>query len=743
MSGVTRLDRREFLGGLFSAGALVLVSPLEVEAAGLPAFAPSVYLGVEPDGTVVIVTHRSEMGTGIRTALPMVAADELGADWKRVRVEQGLGDEKYGSQNTDGSCSIRDFYDAFRVAGATARVMLERAAAEQWKAPLSECSARDHEVVHLPSGKKLAFGPLVAAASKLPVPAAKDLKLKPESEFKYIGKGVPVVDQSGIVRGQGTFGYDAKMPGMLYASIERPPVVGGGVKSFDAAAAKAVAGVKDAVSLPTFEKPYGFKQLGGVAVLAENTWAAMEGRKRLKVEWTGGENEGFESDAFRQQLSKTVRSAQKVVRHKGDVDKAFASSAKTHEAEYYVPLLSHAPMEPPSAVAEFKNGKVTAWTATQDPQAVQEGVSKALGIDKKDVICHVTLLGGGFGRKSKPDYVVEAALLSKQTGRPVKVSWSRQDDIKFDYYHACSSVYMKAGLNAAGRPEAWLQRVASPSLMNLFAPDVTEVSPLELGLGFTDLPFEIPNMRFESGPSKAHVRIGWLRSVNNIQHAFAIHSFADELAHLAGKDPVQYGLDLIGPGRKVDFSGQGFEHFNYGQKEDKFPFDTARLRRVIEVVAEKSGWAKNKSAPGHAWGFAAHRSFLCYVATVVEVTVDKTGKLSIPTVHFAIDPGQVIHPDRVISQFEGAATFGVSAAMMGEITAAGGKVKQANFNNYPVARINEAPKQVYVHIVPSKEPPGGAGEPGVPPMAPALANAIFAATGKRIRELPLKKTKLV
>ncbi|QOY91855.1 xanthine dehydrogenase family protein molybdopterin-binding subunit [Paludibaculum fermentans] len=742
MSAVYRLDRREFLGGLFSAGALVLAAPMAVEGA-VPAFMPTVYLGVEPDGTVVIVAHRSEMGTGIRTSLPMVAADELGADWKRVRIEQALGDEKYGSQNTDGSCSIRDFYDALRDAGATARMMLERAAAAQWQVPLNECSAVDHEIVHRASGKKAGFGALVAAAAKQPVPAKADLKLKPASEFKYIGKGVPMADQNDIVRGKGTFGYDAKMPGMLYASIERPPVVGGSVKSFDGTAAKAVKGVKDAIVLPTFQKPYGYKQLGGVAVLADNTWAAMEGRKKLQVEWNGGENESFDSDAFRKKMSETVRSPQKAARNKGDVEKAFASAAKTHEAEYYTPLLSHAPMEPPAAVAEFKDGKVTAWAATQNPQAVQEAVSEAMGIPKTDVLCHVTLLGGGFGRKSKPDYVVEAALLSKQVGRPVKVSWTRQDDIKFDYYHACASIYMKAGLNAQGRPDAWLQRVAAPSLMNLYQKDTLELSPLELGLGFIDVPFDIANLRVENGPAAAHVRIGWLRSVNNIQHAFAIHSFVDELAHLAGRDTVDYTMDLIGPARRVDFSGQGFQHANYGQKEDKFPFDTARLRRVIEVAAEKSGWSKNKSAPGHAWGFAAHRSFLCYVATVVEVKVDKDGKLTIPTVHYAIDPGQVIHPDRVISQFQGAAVFGTSGALLGEITATGGKVKQANFNNYPVARMNEAPQQVHVHIVPSNEPPGGVGEPGVPTIAPALANAIFAATGKRIRELPLKKTKLV
>lgn len=741
MSPVTLVERREFLQGLFSASALVLASPLAPAAVPAVQFMPTVYLGIEPDGAVVIVAHRSEMGTGIRTSLPMVAADELGADWKRVKIAQALGDEKYGSQNTDGSCSIRDFYDALRGAGATARMMLERAAAQQWSVPLNECAARNHEIVHTASGRKLAFGSLVASAARLPVPKQNELKLKPASEFTLIGKGVPVTDQKDIVMGKGTFGYDAKMPNMLYASVERPPVVGGSVKSADVSQAKSVRGVVDTVQLDTFQKPYGFKQLGGVAVLADNTWAAMEGRKRLKIEWTGGENESFESEAYRQKLSATVRQPGKVVRAKGDVDKAFAGAPKIHEAEYYTPLLSHAPMEPPAAVAEFKDNQVTVWTATQNPQAVQEAISGAMGIPKTAVHCHVTLLGGGFGRKSKPDYAVEAALLSKKTGRPVKVSWTRQDDIKFDYYHGCASVYLKAALDAKGKPTAWLQRVAGPSLMNLFAPDVVELGDLELGLGFTDLPFEVPNLRAEVGKAAAHVRIGWLRSVNNIQHAFAIHSFADELARQAGQDPVEYALGLIGQGRKIDFAGQGFKHWNYGQPEAKFPYDTARLRRVIETVAEKSGWARQKSSGSQGWGFAAHRSFLCYVATVVEVRIDK-GKITIPTVHFAIDPGQVIHPDRVISQFEGAAVFGAGAAMMGEITAAAGRVKQANFNNYNIARIGDAPRKVHVHIVPSNEPPGGVGEPGVPPMAPAIANAVFAATGKRMRELPFRKTKL-
>lgn len=742
MSRVELITRRAFMGNMFSAGALILaarVLPLEAFAASkaeTAAWSPSVYLGLETDGTVIIVAHRSEMGTGIRSVLPTVLADELDADWKRVKIEQALGDAKYGSQNTDGSCSIRDFYDAMRDAGASARLMLERAAAEKWGAPASECKVENHKVVHAASKREIGFGELAALAAKQAVPKKEELKYKSSAEYRYIGKDVPIIDREDICSGKGVFGIDAQMPGMLYASIERSPVIGGKMKSYDDKEARKVRGVQQTVVLEGFTPPYGFKPLGGVAVLANSTWSAMKGREKLVVEWESGTNASYDSVQYKNELLETVRKPQKAARTIGDVDAEFAKGGKTHEAEYYLPHLSHAPMEPPAAVAHFTDGKVIVHAATQNPQAVQDTVAAALGINKKDVECHVTLLGGGFGRKSKPDYVAEAALLSKASGKPVKVTWSREDDIRFDYYHSVAAMYLKAAVDDKGKPTAWLQRCAFPSIGAMFNPATNTGQAFELGMGWTNLPFDIPNHRAENGPAVAHVRIGWLRSVANVYHAFGIHSFVDELAQLAKRDSVEYLLDVLGSPRKIDLGQRG-------AMAQKYPLDTGRLRNVIEVAAERSGWAKKKPGKGRALGIAAHWSFLTYVATVVEVEVDNTGKVRIPRIDFAIDAGKVINPDRVKSQFEGAGVFGASIALMGEITVANGQIQQSNFHNYPVARMNEAPIEAHVHIVPSDAPPAGVGEPGVPPVPPAICNAISAATGKRIRDLPIRKHKLV
>jgi isoquinoline 1-oxidoreductase beta subunit len=391
-------------------------------------------------------------------------------------------------------------------------------------------------------------------------------------------------------------------------------------------------------------------------------------------------------------------------------------------------------MEPVAAVAEYKDGKVVCHANTQNPQAVQDTVAQALGIDKKNVECHVTLLGGGFGRKSKPDYVAEAALLSKAVGKPVKVTWSREDDIRFDYYHTVAAMYLKAAIGEKGKPTAWLQRVAYPSIGTTFNPAATHAEPFEMMMGWNDVPFDIPNHRAENGPAKNHVRIGWLRSVANIYQAFAIHSFLDELAILAKRDSVDYLLDMLGKPRIVTLDK---EYINHGKSQDQYPLDIGRMRNVIDLAAEKSGWAKKRPVAGRALGIAAHRSFLTYVAAAVEVEVDKTGRVSIPRMDIAVDAGTIINPDRVRSQFEGAGVFGASIALMSGITAKNGVIEQSNFHDYRVARINEAPRQVNVHIVNSTAPPAGVGEPGVPPVIPAICNAIAAATGKRIRELPV------
>jgi isoquinoline 1-oxidoreductase beta subunit len=619
-----------------------------------------------------------------------------------------------------------------RQAGATARMMLESAAASKWGVPPAECQAKNHEVVHAKSAQKLSFGDLVPLAMHQPVPAKEQLKFKSPAEYRYVGKNVPIADLDGILHGRATFGMDARMPGMVYASIERPPVFGGKLKRYDDGEARKVAGVSKTLTVPAFQPPYGFQAVGGVAVIADNTWAAMQGRKKLKVEWDLGPNAVHDSATYRKTLQETARRTCKVVRNDGDVDSAFAKAAKVHEAEYYVPYLAHASMEPPVAVAEFKGGKVTAWAPTQNPQAVQETVAKAVGLKPEDVTCHVTLLGGGFGRKSKPDYVAEAAILSKQLGKPVKVVWTREDDIRFDFYHAVAAMYIKAATDNKGRPTAWLQRSVFPPIGS--QDDVSaRYGTFELDMGWTDVPYEVPHFRAECGPAEAQVRIGWLRSVANIPHAFAVQSFTDELAAAAGRDRVEYLIDVLGKPRKIDRRPP-----KERKGPDPYALDIARMHRVIEIAAEQSGWSKKQAGNGRALGVAVHRSFLTYVAAVVELEVHQ-GNVRIPRVDIALDAGKVVHPDRVRAQLEGASVFGTSLALMGEITAAEGRIQQSNFNNYPVARIHETPFETHVHIVPSDAPPAGVGEPGVPPMAPAICNAIFAATGRRIRDLPIKK----
>ena len=749
MSAIENVSRRRFLtGGIVAAGALVLgvrYYPKFSSGNKLPhgtnadhaTLHPSVYLGIDPDGTVWIVAHRSEMGTTSRTTLPLVVADELDADWKRVKIEQAIGDNRYGDQNTDGSHSIRSYYDAMREAGAAARFMLIQAAAQRWGVPAQECETDLHVVVHRSTNRRAGYGELATAAARLPVPKREELKLKPKSAWRYIGKGEVSYDLEALVTGKAVYGMDARLDGMVYASVERPPVLGGKVKSYDDKEPLKVAGVRQIIPIDPFQQAPGFQPLGGIAVIADNTWAAFQGRKKLRISWDNGPNETYNSDAYKNELRATSHNACKVVRNVGDADAVFAKGQKAHEADYYVPLLAHAAMEPLVALAEFKDGKATLWAPTQNPQAVQDIVSKELGIAKEDVICHVTLLGGGFGRKSKPDYVAEAAVLSKKMGRPVKVVWTREDDIKFDYYNAVASMYMKAALGANGKPAAWLQRSVFPPIPSIFDVNAVYGDPAHLQQGWTDIPYDLPNLRIENGPAKAHVRIGWLRSVANIYHAFAIQCFTDELAHAARRDPLDYLLDLIGQPRTIDF--KGVEYPNYGGSLDAYPWETGRLRNVIEKVAEKSGWGKRKHGKGTGVGIAAHRSFLTYVATVVEVEVNDQGEVRIPRVDMALDAGLVVNPEATRAQFEGAAVFGTSVVRSGEITATKGAIDQSNFQDYPVARINEVPTQTNVYIVESDAPPAGVGEPGVPPFVAAFCNAIFAATGKRVRDLPMSK----
>ena len=748
MSTIENASRRGFLKGMVGTGALILAvrfTPgLELapgadghtDADRMP-FHPNVFLGIETDGTVHIVAHRSEMGTAIRTSLPLVVAEELDADWKRVVIDQAIGDPRYGEQNTDGSRSIRNFYNTMRECGASARWMLIQAAAQQWNVPPSECTTAEHAVFHSKSVRKAGYGELASAAAKLEPPTKDQLQFKKPPEWRYVGKGHTSYDLQHLCNGTAIYGMDARLDGMIYASIEHPPVFGGKAKSFDDQETVKVRGVKQTVLIDPFKPPAAFQPLGGVAVLADNTWAAFQGRKKLKVTWENGPNETYDSAPYKDGLLETARKPAKVIRSVGDANSAIAAAPASNvvEAEYYVPLLAHAPMEPMVALAEYKDGKVTAWAPTQNPQAVQAIISSELGIPKENVICNVTLLGGGFGRKSKPDYVAEAAVLAKKTGRPVKVVWTREDDIKFDYYNAVAGMYFKAAVDAKGKPTAWLQRCAFPPITSIFDVEQVYGDPPHLAQGWTDMPYDLPNISIENGPAKAHVRIGWLRSVANIYHGFGIQGFTDELAHRAKRDPVEYLLDLIGEPRTIDFTG--VNNPNYGADYKVFPWQTGRLRHVTEMVAEKSGWANKKNSKGHGFGIATHRSFLTYVATVVEVEVNDQGEIRIPRVDTVLDAGLVVNPEITRAQFEGAAVFGTSIVRSGEITAKNGVIQQSNFDDYPVARITEAPRQTNVYIVESSGPPTGVGEPGVPPFVAALCNAISAATGKRIRNLPL------
>jgi isoquinoline 1-oxidoreductase beta subunit len=755
MIRVENVSRRGFLKGIAGAGAFVLcvkMMPAELfgsagEAAGTALMDaaplhPGVYLAIDTDGTAYIVAHRSEMGSGSRTALPRIVADELDADWARVKIVQATGDEKYGDQDTDGSHSVRSFFDALREAGATARLMLVRAAAQQWGVPASECVTEPHVVVHKASGKKLGYGELAAAAAKLDVPKKEELKLKARSEWRYIGKPASSYDLKNMVSGKANYGIDARMDGMLYANVAHPPVLGSTVKSVDDKAALAVPGVKQTATLEGFKPPVLFQALGGVAVLADNSWAAIQGKKALKIEWSDSPHKSYSSAAYRKELEETSRKPGKVVREIGNVDAAFAKGGKIIEAEYYAPLLAHASMEPPAALAHFRDGKVDVWAATQNPQGARDAVAAAVGVKKEDVTVNVTLLGGAFGRKSFPDFAVEAAVLSKKTGKPVKVVWSREDDIKFDAYHSVAAMYLKASLGADGKPTAWLQRSTFPPIASTFDATAFTADADEIGLGWSDLPFAVANHRAENGAAEPHVRIGWLRSVANIYHAFAIHSFADELAHAAGKDSLEYVLQLLGPDRLIPKEELPKDFTNYGGDLAQYPLDITRYRRVVTLAAEKAGWGKQKQGNGFGMGIAVHRSFLTYVATVVQVRINDAGRVKIERVDTALDAGTIVNPEMARQQFEGAAVFGTSLALYGEITATNGAIDQSNFNDYPVARINDAPRQTNIHIVESDAPPAGIGEPGLPPFAPALCNAVFAATGKRIRELPLSKAGL-
>ncbi len=701
---------------------------------------PLVFLSIAADGIVSVVCHRSEMGQGVRTSFPMVVADELEADLKHVRVVQAQADEvRFGNQNTDGSRSLRHSMDPLRRVGAAARMMLEAAAAAEWKVPVKEVQARNHELIHIPTGRKIGFGQVAVAAMAMPVPLRETLTLKNPSQFRYIGKGnVKNIDGMDIVRGRAQYGTDIRMEGMLYAVIARPPVVGGKVRTFDDANALKVPGVLRVIELKGSPPPIGFNPLGGIAVLASNTWAAIKGREALTIEWDDGPNASYDSVEYRKTLEDIARKPAKAVRDEGKTMAVLAASKKTVSAEYYLPHLAHATMEPPVATARIVNGRCEVWTSVQAPQATVDIVAKHLGIEPKQVTVHVTLLGGGFGRKSKPDFAAEAALLSKaMDGKPVKVQWTREDDLHNDYFHTVAVEHFESSVDAKGMPTAWLHRSAAPTIGSTFVDGAKGLNVGEMGHTAINIPFKIPNIRIETPEAAAHTRIGWFRSVYNIPHAFGVQSFVAELAAAAKRDPKDYLLDLIGPARRIDPTSMG-DTSNYGESPERYPIDTGRMRRVVDMAARGAGWGR-VLPKGHGLGIATAYSFMSYTAAVIEVAVDDKGNIRIVDVDMAIDCGPQVNTERIRSQVEGAVIMGLTLAMHGEISFKTGRVVQSNFHDHVLMRQNEAPRKIRVHLAPSdyKVAPGGVGEPGLPPVAPALCNAIFAATGKRIRQLPI------
>ena len=750
---VEKISRRSILKGLGVVGGLVLAAPVmsrqafaayQTGAGQMPhgtVVDPRVFVAIASDGTVTILAHRSEMGTGVRTSLPLIVAEEMEADWSRVKVQQAHGDEvKYGNQDTDGSRSTRHYLMPMRQIGASARAMLEAAAAKRWGVPATEVKAANHEVVHSASGRRLGFGDLAADAAKESVPGVEGLKLKDAKDFRYLGKGeVSIVDLRDITVGAAHYGSDTRLPGMKYAVIARPPVTGGKLVSFDSSEAMKVSGVEKVMEVQGWPWPSKFQPLGGVAVIARNTGAAIKGRDALKIVWDDGANAKYDSAAYRTELEEAARKPGLVVRKEGDVDAALKGADKVIVGEYYLPHLAHVSMETPVAVADVRDGKAEIWAPVQSPGGTREDVAKTLGFPLDNVTVNVTLLGGGFGRKSKCDFALEAALLSKAIGAPVKVQWTREDDVRHDFLHTVSVERIEAGLDKNGKVIAWRHRSVAPSIASTFAAKAVHAAPFELGMGLIDMPFEIANIQCENPEAAAHARIGWFRSVSNIPRAFAIQSMVGEVAHATNRDQKDMLLELIGSPRIVKLDSVK-DPWNYGEPFDSYPIDTGRLRRVVEFVAEKGGWGR--SVPkGHGLGIAAHRSFVSYIATIVEVSVDDKGKLTVPRVDTAIDCGTFVNPERIQSQIEGTAIMGLSLAKYGEITFKDGKVLQGNFDDFPVVRIDEAPLVTNVHIVPAgaDTPPSGVGEPGVPPFAPALINAIFAATGKRIRALPIGK----
>lgn len=707
------LSRRQFLKMTAGTGLSIavaaspwghrLLSATELEKEG-PAFRPSVWLRIAPDNTVTVIVNKSEMGQGVYTSLPMLVADELDADWKNVRMEvapaaDAYKDPVWGTQATGGSTTIRHMYEPLRKAGAAAREMLLSAASQEWGVPVTECAVLLGKVRHTKSARFLTYGNLSVRASKLTVP--QNPTLKKEGQFRYLGKAIPRLDMYDKVNGTAMFGIDTFVPDMLYAAIARPLAYGADLASFDKGAAQQVSGVRHVVPI-----------YSGIAVCANTIDAAWKGREALKANWQNARFPQLSTESLEKEFSNRLSSNGVMARNDGDAAGAINAAAKKINATYVLPYLSHAAMEPMNCTAHVRTDGCDIWVPTQNQTGVQMLAMKMTGLKPEQVQVHTTYLGGGFGRRFETDVVEEALTISMSTGKPVKLVWKREEDIQNDFYRPANCSAIQGALDKEGRVTAWSHKIVCPSIFSRVFPGMVKkgIDPAAVE-GLENMEYEVPNLRVEYVRMDTPVPVGFWRSVGSSHNAFTVESFVDELANAAGKDPLEFRLNLL----------------------KKHP----RAQRVLQTAADKAGWGKPLSK-GQARGIAYHFSFGSYVAEVAEVSVNKQdGTIKVHKVACAVDCGSIVNPAIIQAQIMGAVTMGLSAALKEKMEFAKGGVKSENFSDYELLRMSEAP-EVDVHIVKSGEKPGGIGEPGVPPLAPAVANAVFGATGARVRRLPMK-----
>lgn len=707
------------LVGLRFSGPMLLSQESEKAKKKSPVNPFDAYIHVKPDGKISLIVAKSEMGQGIKTGLAMILAEEADVDFNAVSVEQAeTRPDIYEHMGTGGSGSTMENFMPLRRAGATVRELMITAAAQKWNVPKTECDAKKGLVRHTKSSRQTRYGELVEAASKLPLPDPDKVPLKNESEFELIGHATPRVDIPSKVNGSAGFGLDVRVPDMLFAVVARCPTFGGKPAHFEASKAKAAPGVRDVFEIPALGKD--MYTAGGIVVVADSTWAAMKGRDALQIEWDRGPAASESSASLRESLRAAASRPGKRIRNDGNVDEALPSSAKRVEAVYEFPHLAHATMEPMNITVHARDHEAEVWAPTQSPDWVQRTVAKLLDLPPQKVIVHTTLLGGGFGRRYMADYPAEATQIAKVVGKPVQLVWSREDDMTHDFYRPAACHRMRGAVNQAGHPLLWSHTITSTSIGAFWgAPDKLEES--EVG-GAKQMPYAIPNVRLEYAAVPSSVPPLWWRSVEHSFNGFAVECFIDELAAGAGKDPVEFRRGLL------------VKPANWKPKDEDDP-DPSRLRGVLDIAAEKAGWGK-PLPKGKGRGIASYHSFGSYIAEAAEVTV--SGKdFKIDRIVAAIDCGQVVNPESVRAQAESAIIYGLSAALKNEITIKDGAVEQSNFDGYDPIRIDEAPP-IEVHLLKSKEDPGGMGEPALPPAAPAVANAIFAASGKRLRRLPFQ-----